>query len=158
MILTVQKYIIFLDISKAFDKVPHDLFLHKLKTFGFNIRFFKLVYRLPVRNKLKCYCIGKQSENLSVTYGVPQCSILEPFLFILYVYDICRSLLEYCTPLWSPYQVNEIMRIERVHRHVTKFVLNEYSSDVSYINRRITLGTAPLCYRRFSIYASYYTW
>ena len=25
-----------------------------------------------------------------------------------------RSLLEYCTPLWSPYQVNEIMRIERV--------------------------------------------
>ena len=25
-----------------------------------------------------------------------------------------RSLLEYCTPLWTPYQVNEIMRIERV--------------------------------------------
>ena len=25
-----------------------------------------------------------------------------------------RSLLQYCTPLWSAYQVNEIMRIERV--------------------------------------------
>ena len=25
-----------------------------------------------------------------------------------------RSLLEYCTPLWFPYQVNEIRRIERV--------------------------------------------
>ena len=59
-----------------------------------------------------------------------------------------RSLLEYCTPLWSPYQVNEIMRIERVQRHVTKFILNEYSSDVSYRDRCLTLGILPLCYRR----------
>ena len=29
-----------------------------------------------------------------------------------------RSLLEYFTPLWSQYQVNEIIRIERVQRHV----------------------------------------
>ena len=43
-----------------------------------------------------------------------------------------RSLLEYSTPLWSPYQVNEIMGIQRVQRHVTKCILNEYSSDVSY--------------------------
>ena len=33
-----------------------------------------------------------------------------------------RSLLEYFTPLWSPYQVNEIMRIEMVQRHVTKCI------------------------------------
>ena len=46
-----------------------------------------------------------------------------------------RSLLEYCTPLWSLYQANGIMRIERVQRHVTKFILNEYSSDVSYRDR-----------------------
>ena len=59
-----------------------------------------------------------------------------------------RSLLEYCTPLWSPYQVNEIMRIERVQRHVTKFILNEYLSDVSYRDRCLTLGILPLCYRR----------
>ena len=59
-----------------------------------------------------------------------------------------RRLLEYCTPLLSPYQVNEIMRIERVQRHVTKFILNEYSSDVSYRDRCLTLGILPLCYGR----------
>ena len=32
----------------------------------------------------------------------------------LYLSNV-RSLLEYWTPLWSPFQVNKIMRIERVH-------------------------------------------
>ena len=59
-----------------------------------------------------------------------------------------RSLLKYCTPLWCLYQVNEIMRIERVQIHVTKFSLNEYLSDVSYRDRCLTLGILPLCYRR----------
>ena len=40
------------------------------------------------------------------------------------------------------------MRIERVQRHVTKFILNEYSSDVSYRDRCLTLGILPLCYHR----------
>ena len=40
------------------------------------------------------------------------------------------------------------MRIERVQRHVTKFILNEYSSDVLYKDRFLTLGMLPLCYSR----------
>ena len=40
------------------------------------------------------------------------------------------------------------MRIERVQRHVTKFILNEYSSDVSYRDGWLTLGILPLCYHR----------
>ena len=56
-----------------------------------------------------------------------------------------RSLLAYCTHLWSTYQVNEIMRIESVQRYVTKFILIEYSSDVSYRDRCLTLGILSLC-------------
>ena len=33
------------------------------------------------------------------------------------------------------------MRIERVQRNVTKFILNEYSFDVSYKDRCLNLGT-----------------
>ena len=51
-------------------------------------------------------------------------------------------------PVAIKLQVNEIMRIERVQRHVTKFILNEYSSDVLYRDRCLTLGILPLCYRR----------
>ena len=56
-----------------------------------------------------------------------------------------RSLLAYCTHLWSTFQVNEIMRIESVQRYVTKFILNEYSSDVSCRDRCLTLGILSLC-------------
>ena len=59
-----------------------------------------------------------------------------------------RSLLDYCTPLWSLYQINEIMRINRVQSNVTKFILNEYLSDVSYRNRYLALGILQLCYRK----------
>ena len=39
------------------------------------------------------------------------------------------------------------MRIKIVQRHVTKFILNEYSIDISYRDRCLTLGILPLCYR-----------
>ena len=31
-----QTDVIYLNFGKAFDSVPHSLFIHKLKTFGFN--------------------------------------------------------------------------------------------------------------------------
>ena len=81
----VQNDIIFLDFSKAFDKVPHNLLLHKLKTFGFNNKLLNWFTNYLSERSQTVIVEGKQSENLSVTSGVPQGSILGPFLFILYV-------------------------------------------------------------------------
>ena len=63
----VQNDIIFLDFSKAFDKVPHNLLLHKLKTFGFNNKLLNW-FTDYLSEKIQTVIVeDKQSENLPVT-------------------------------------------------------------------------------------------
>ena len=69
-----------------------------------------------------------------------------PFKFQLYVSHV-RSILEYCSPLWSPTNVKDILLLERVQRHASKYILNNYS-DMSYAERCIKLFILPLCFRR----------
>ena len=61
-----------------------------------------------------------------------------PDKFQLYVSHV-RSILGYCSPLWSPSNV-----LERVQRHATKYILNNYS-DMSYAERWIQVNIIPLC-------------
>ena len=58
-----------------------------------------------------------------------------------------RSVLEYCSPVWSPYLVTEIASLEKVQRRATKFILNDFS-DISYRDRCIKLSLLPLSFRR----------
>ena len=53
-----------------------------------------------------------------------------PDKFQLYVSHV-RSILGYCSPLWSP---SNVLLLERVQRHATKYILNNYS-DMSYAER-----------------------
>ena len=77
----------------------------------------------------------------SISFDVPS-----PVKFQLYVSHI-RSILEYCSPIWSPANVKDILLLERVQRHATKYILNNYS-DFSYAERCIKLSILPLCFRR----------
>ena len=58
-----------------------------------------------------------------------------------------RSVLENCSPVWSPYLVTEIAALEKVQRRATKFILNDFS-DISYRDRCINLSLLPLSFRR----------
>ena len=69
-----------------------------------------------------------------------------PVKFQIYVSHI-RSILEYCSPIWSPANVKDILLLERVQRHDTRYILNNYS-DFSYAERCIKLSILPLCFLR----------
>ena len=59
----------------------------------------------------------------------------------LYIYLI-RSQLTYCSPLWRPHLIKDILLLESVQRRATKFILNDYSSD--YKSRLTSLKLLPL--------------
>ena len=77
-----------LDISKAFDRVWHACFLHKLKSYGISGQIFGLISSFLSNRRLQVVLDGKSSQEYPVNAGVPQRFTLRLTLFLLYINDL----------------------------------------------------------------------
>ena len=80
-----------MDLSKAFDRVDHDLLLAKLNAYGTNLDALQLLrsYLSKRHQRVKENCTF--SDWKEIRYGVPQGSVLKPLLFNVFVNDIFLS-------------------------------------------------------------------
>ena len=83
---------VFLDISKAFDRVWHDGLIFKLKSFGVSGSLLSLLRNFLSGRFQRVVLNGQTSEWRRIEAGVPQGSILGPLLFLIFINNLPENL------------------------------------------------------------------
>ena len=79
---------IFMDFSKAFDTLNHDLLIAKLGTYGFETDVLRYMKSYLKNRKQRVRANKTFSEWERIITGVPQGSILGPLLFNIFLNDL----------------------------------------------------------------------
>ena len=83
---------VFLDISKAFNRVWHKGLIDKIKCMGAKGDLLALIESFLFKRQQTVVLNGQESEWLRIKAGVPQGSILGPLFFYIYINDLSDNL------------------------------------------------------------------
>ena len=154
--LRKQTDIIYLDMSKAFDKVNHTLLLDKLRRFNISGTLLNWFSSYLRGRRQRVTVLGATSRELPVTSGVPQGSILGPILFLLFVNelpDVATSSTVACfaddTKLYK--RVDHVDDATALQSNLSKLVVWSETSGMKFnrtkcVSQRITHKMNPVRY------------
>ena len=77
-----------MDLSKAFDSLPHDIFIAKIHAYGFEMSALKLTYSYLSDRTHTMEVKGERNAERQIELEVPQGSLLGVLLFNIYLNDI----------------------------------------------------------------------
>lgn len=138
-------FALFLDLSKAFDTLDHDILLNKLKYYGIKDNALDLFQSYLSRRKQFVEFEGYKSQLMALKTGVPQGSILGPLLFIIYINDISNASKKFNAIVYADdttlqstlnsFHIDTSTSIESVNNEINKIydwlLLNKLSLNIS---------------------------
>ncbi len=138
--------LVFLDVSKAFDKVYHPALLHKLESYGIEGDLLAWLASYLKGRRQKVVINGVSSDWNEINASVPQGSILGPLLFLVYVNDLVDDLIS--TPYLFADDTSLFMTIDPLNVDRT---FNQVNRDLSLLSEwawqwRVTFNASKTVY------------
>ena len=119
--------VLYMDFQKAFDSVPHQRLLKKIKAHGIGGKLYSWIEVWLCNRKQRVVLKGETAEWENVKSGVPQGSVLGPLLFIIFINDIETDVISMLSKFADDYKL--------AREVATEDNVNEVQEDVNTLGR-----------------------